>query len=545
MSGPEDVFDYVIVGAGTAGCVLAGRLSADPKSRVCLIEAGPPDSSPKIHVPAAVAAAIGDKRFGWGFFTTPQAGAGGRPVFLPRGRVVGGSGSINGMVYFRGHPRDFDDWADKQGLAGWGYADLLPYFKRSENNETWRSSPYHGTGGPMNVIDIPKNNPLVDRFLAATDSLQYRRNADFNAADPEGFGPRQATIRKGRRVSTATAFLDPARGRSNLTVVTDALATRVLIEGQRATGVEVEVGGALRQLQARREVVLCGGSYGSPHLLLLSGIGEGPALKAMGVEPVHQLAGVGKTLGDHPAAAIAMRTTNPDSYGLSWRALPRDIWNLAEYALWRGGPLASNLLEGHGFLRSRPDIERPDLQLVFIPAHRNASGFPIPFGHGYGIISINVRPKSRGAVTLASPDPHVAPAIDPNLFGDPEDMETVLRGLKIGRRLLAAPSFGRLKSHEIIPGPETESDEAWREHIRRTVVTVHHPSGTCRMGTGADSVVDPELRVRGIAGLRVADASVFPEPIAGNSNAAVVMVAEKAADLILGRARPAPEQVPH
>ena len=546
MAGADDSFDYVIVGAGTAGCVLANRLSADPSLRVCLIEAGPPDRSFKIRIPAAVAAAIGDKRFGWGFATTPQAGAGGRAVPLPRGRVVGGSSSINGMVYFRGHPRDFDDWANIHGAKGWSYAEVLPYFKRSENNEAWPDSPYHGTGGPMNVIDIARTNPLIDTFLTATDSLQLPRNPDFNGPDPDGFGRRQGTIRRGLRVSMASAFLDPARRRPNLTVVSDALATRVIVENRRATGVEIEVGGERRLLSARREVVVSGGSYGSPHLLLLSGIGDAEALKVAGVEPVHHLPAVGRSLGDHPAAPVAMRTLSPESYGLSWRALPRDIWNLVEYAVARSGPLGSFLLEAHGFLRSRPGLERPDLQLVFIPAHRNPSGFPIPFGHGFGMIAINVRPKSRGAVTLASPDPRAAPAINPNLLAESEDMETILRGLHLARRIMASPAFERLKANEIVPGAAVQGDEPLREHIRRSLVTVHHPSGTCRMGADpADTVVDPELRVRGLDGLRVVDASVFPEMIAGNTNAAVVMVAEKAADLMLGRPAPPPLDVAH
>ncbi len=539
----EDTFDYIIVGAGTAGCVLANRLSADRNARVCLVEAGGSDRSAKIQVPAAVAAAIGDPKFSWGYSTAPQAAAGGKRVPLPRGRVIGGSGSINGMVYFRGHPADFDDWSGVHGATGWSYRELLPYFKRSENNETWTDSPYHGRGGLMNVIDIPRNNPLVDVFLSATDSLQYRRNADFNGPDPEGFGPRQATIRKGKRVSTASAFLDPARSRPNLVVMTDVLVERVAIEDGRATGLDIEVGGQKRRLAARKEVVLTAGAYGSPHILLLSGIGDAAELAAAGVAEKHNLPAVGRNLADHPAAAMAMRTQDPQSYGLSWRALPRDVWNLAEYALFRGGPLASNLLEAHGFIHSRPDIERPDLQLVFIPAHRNASGFPIPFGHGYGIISINVRPKSRGAVTLASPDPREAPVIDPKLFDVPEDMDVVLRGLELGRRILAAPSFARLKSHEILPGPEVQTEDQWRDHIRRTCVTVHHPCSTCRMGGDSGSVVDAELRVRGIQGLRVADASVIPQVVAGNTNAGVVMVAEKAADLILGKRAPAPAQI--
>jgi choline dehydrogenase-like flavoprotein len=540
-----EVFDYVIAGAGTAGCVLANRLSADPGKRVCLIEAGPPDNSYKIRWPAAVAAAIGDKRFGWGYFTTPQEGAGGRPVFIPRGRVIGGSSSINGMVYFRGHPRDFDDWSGRFGARGWSYGEVLPYFRRSENNEAWTGSPYHGVGGEMNVKDIPRNNPLIELFLQGIDSLQFKRNPDFNAADPEGFGPRQATIKGGRRVSMASAFLDPVRQRPNLKVLSDATVTRVLVEGGRAAGVEIDAGGGRRTIACRGEVVLCGGAYGSPHMLLLSGIGDGEELKAAGVEPVHHLPMVGRNLGDHPAAAVAKRTRDPRSYGLSARALPRDLWNIAEYALMRRGPIASNLLEGTGFVKSTPGLERPDLQLVLIPAHRNASGFPIPFGHGFGVISINVRPKSRGAVRLAGPDPRTAPAIDPRLLSEPEDIEVILRGLRLGRRIMASPSLASLNAWEIIPGEDVQSDEALAEHVRRTLVTVHHPSGSCAMGSDPSSVCDPELRVRGIAGLRVADASVFPDMIAGNSNAAVVMVAEKAADLILGRPAPPAEQVPH
>jgi choline dehydrogenase len=341
----------------------------------------------------------------------------------------------------------------------------------------------------------------------------------------------------------ATAFLDPARSCPNLTVLTDAAVAKVLIDQGRAVGVELIKDG--RRLDARREVIVSAGSYASPQVLMLSGIGDAKALSALGIEVKHDLPAVGRNLGDHPAAPVAMRTRHPESYGLSWRALPRDLWNLAEYALLRRGPLASFLLEGHGFIKSRPDLDRPDVQLVMIPAHRNASGFPIPFGHGFGIISINVRAKSRGSVTLASPDPSAPPVIDPRLLSEPDDLDAVVRGLNLARRFFGAPAFEVCKAWEIMPGAEVQGDAALADYVRKAVVTVHHPSGTCRMGVGDNTVVDPQLRVRGVEGLRVADASVFPDIIAGNTNAAVVMVAEKAADLILGKPAPAPEHVPH
>ena len=396
----SDIFDYVIAGAGTAGCVLANRLSADAGVTVALIEAGPPDDDPAIHVPAMVAKAIGNPRQSWGYQTVPQKAVDNRVLAVPRGRVLGGCSSINGMVYFRGHPHEYDEWRQ----PGWGYADLRPYFERLENYEA-AHTPMRSRGGPVNVIDIPKPNPLVQRFLAAADTLGLPRCADFNGGDPEGFGPRQAAIRGGRRESGVTAYLDPVRRRPNLKILTDALITRVIFAGRRATGVEIEQGGARCMVQARREVIAACGAYGSPQLLLLSGIGDAAALRNLGIAPLLDLPAVGRNLHDHPAASISVRTANTESYGLSWRTVPRSALIAVQYLLLRSGPLASNVFEANGFMRSSPQVDRPDLQIIFMPAHRNASGHWLPRGHGYGIIFVNLRPASRGGVTLDQQQP--------------------------------------------------------------------------------------------------------------------------------------------
>jgi choline dehydrogenase-like flavoprotein len=521
-----DAFDYVIVGAGTAGCVLANRLSADPRLSVALVEAGPPDSDPAIRVPAMVGKAIGNPRNGWGYSSVPQRHAGDRVLPVPRGRVLGGSSSINGMVYFRGHPREYDQW----GIPGWTHADLLPYFLKLENYEAGRGE-LRARGGPVNVIDIPRPNPLVARFLAAADSLGLPRCEDFNGGgEPEGFGARQAAIRNGRRVSGVTAYLEPARARPNLAIFTDAHVSRIRLVRGRAAGIEMQRGSSPQQLAARREVILCGGAYGSPQLLQLSGIGDPQLLRSRGIEPVHELPAVGRNLQDHPASSLSVRTRDTSSYGLSWRTLPRAVGIGLGYALCRSGPLASNVFEAHGFVRSRDGLDRPDLQIIFMPAHRNANGHWLPRGHGYGIIFVNLRPQSRGSVHPAGPDPRQAPQIDFNFLAEPRDMDVLVRGFELGRQLLAAPSFAPLRSTEVSPGPAVQSREDIEAHIRRTLVTVHHPCGTCRIG----DVVDPELRVHGIEALRVVDASVIPVVIAGNSNIPVNAVAERAADLILG-----------
>ncbi len=527
----HDTFDFIVIGAGTAGCVLAARLSEDPGNSVCLIEAGGEDRHLFIQVPALVAAAIGRPHLNWRFLSTPQAQLDNRQIPVPRGHVIGGSGSINGMVYFRGHPKDFDDWA-ALGNTGWSYAEVLPYFIRSESNAAFPGSPYHGTDGPIAVTHVARPNPMIGAFLEAMRSLGYKRNDDFNGADPEGYGRRQGTIRNGRRDSTAVAYLRPARSRDNLNVLTHALVTRIIVEDGRATAVEVEIGGERKRVSARREIVISAGAIQSPQILMLSGIGDGPALKAHGIGVKHHLPGVGANYHDHLAAGIVMETKNSESYGISLRAAPRGAWNLLEYAFARRGPLASNVFEANAFLRSREGLDRPDLQIVFQPARRNPNTFPLPLGHGFALSVVHVYPKSRGSVTLASADPRTPPLINPNLLGDPDDLAPTLRGLAISRRIIAAPAFARYRAVEVQPGPAAQSAEALAEHVRRTSYTVHHPVSTCRMGRDPNAVVDPELRVHGIAGLRVADASVFPRVVGGNTNAAVVMVAEKAADLI-------------
>ncbi|HEX7416812.1 MAG TPA: GMC family oxidoreductase N-terminal domain-containing protein [Steroidobacteraceae bacterium] len=529
-----EAYDYLILGAGTAGCVLASRLSENADVTVCLIEAGAPDRHPFIHVPAAVAAAIATPSLNWGFQTVPQPGLNGRRIPLPRGRGIGGSNSINGMVYHRGHPKDFDDWA-AAGNVGWSYAEVLPYFLRAENNEAFPGSPYHHRGGPMNVIDIKRPNPLNAAFLAAMASLEFRRCPDFTGADPEGYGPRQATIRNGRRESTATAYLRPARRRQNLRVLTDARVTRIQVDQRRASGVDILAAGAPRRLAARREVILCGGSIQSPQILQLSGIGDGRALQALGIPVEHHLPEVGANLRDHLAAPVLMETRNSESYGISLRAAPRGLWNILEYAVARRGPLGSNVFEANAFLRSTSGLDRPDIQVVFQPARRNRGTFPLPLGHGFAINTVNLYPRSHGRITLASPDPLAAPLIDPNLLEEPQDLQPLLRGIVLARRILGTPAFARYRAVEVEPGPAVQGDEALAEFVRRAASTVHHPVSTCRMGPDNASVVDPQLRVRGIDGLRVVDASIFPNIVGGNTNAVIVMVAEKAADMILGR----------
>jgi len=540
MANEELTFDFVVVGGGTAGCVLAARLSEDRDATVCLLEAGGSDRHPFIGIPAAVQAAVSTRDLNWGFTTTPQPALDNRRIPLPRGRVLGGSGSINGMVYHRGSPLDYDDWA-RGGATGWSYAEVLPYFTRSENNEDHPASAYHGRGGPLNVSTPRRPNRMARDFIAAMRSLQFPECTDFVGPAPEGAGMRQATIRGGRRESTATAFLRPALTRPNLTVMIRCPARRILFEGKRAVGVEFVRAGQTECLRARREIILSAGTIQSPQLLLCSGVGDAVELGQLGITVVHHLPGVGRNLHDHLATPVRMDMTDSTSYGLSWRALPRGMWNVLEYLVGRQGPLAGNVFEACAYLRADPQADRADLQLVFQPWKPPTTFLPVPVGHGFGISPVLLYPESRGRLTISSPDALDPPLADSGLLSHPDDLPKLIRAVRLCRRILAAAPFAPYRGVEVAPGEKVQSEEELAQFIRATAYTVHHPVGTCRMGSGAAAVVDPTLKVRGLEGLRVADASVFPSIVGGNTNAPVIMVAEKAADLIRGR--PAPEPV--
>jgi choline dehydrogenase len=525
-------FDYVIVGAGSAGCVLANRLSEDAGNNVCLIEAGPRDTNPLIHIPLGVVALVEHKRLNWRFMTVPQPLAGNRRIYTPRGKVLGGTSAINGMIYVRGYPEDYDDW-ECAGNQGWSFSDVLPYFLRSENNEVWRNSPYHGTGGLLNVADYRARNPASASFVEAAQMLQIPECADFNGPIPDGVGYRQVTQRHGQRESTATAFLKPALGRANLTVLTDCLVDTVLFEDKTARGVRLLRGDQTLEVAARREVILAAGAIGSPEILLRSGIGEARHLADIGIGVVHDLPGVGKNLQDHCAAPILCETRSNLPYGISVSALPRLIWEGVNYTLRRRGMLTSTGVEAAAFVRSSPELSRTDLQLAFLAGKRGAK--LINYGHGYAMVAINLRPFGRGEVTLTSRSPRAAPAIDPHFFADARDLDILVHGVRVARRILNAKPFERYGGIEVMPGAAVNSEDEIRNYIRSSSSTAYHPVGTCTMGIGPSAVVDARLKVYGVDGLRVVDASIMPLIVGGNTNAPTIMIAEKASDMILGR----------
>jgi choline dehydrogenase len=533
-------FDFIVVGAGTAGCVVAARLSEDPSVRVALIEAGGSCRHIFVTTPATVAAVIGHREFNWGLSTVPQGALRQRRIPVPRGRLLGGTGSMNGMVYHRGHPRDYQDWA-RQGLPNWGWAQVLPYFVRSEYNEDYPTSSYHARTGPLHVSYVPRPNGMTHTYIAAVRSLGFALCEDFTGPNPEGVGLRQATIQRGRRVSTASAFLEPALSRKNLVLFKNARVHRVLFAGRRAAAVEAALRGTGSiRIEADREIILTSGAIHTPHLLLCSGVGDASQLAEFGIAPVVHLPGVGRNLHDHPASPVRVHTDSTDTYGLSASTALRSVRNALQYLLARTGPLASNVFESVAFLRTSPGLDRPDFQFVFQPANPPPPGGWMPRGHGYGISPVLLYPNSRGSVRLMSADPEADPLIDPNLLDDPDDLLRMMGAVRLCRRILRAPAFSKYRAREYQPAPDVESDADIESFIRSTAATVFHPVGTCRMGAGAHAVVDSELRVRGVDALRVADASVFPSIVGGNTNAPTIMVAERAADFILGRPSVAP-----
>ncbi|MFY8082466.1 MAG: GMC family oxidoreductase [Rubrivivax sp.] len=531
--------DYLIVGAGSAGCVLASRLSEDPAVRVGLIEAGPPDSSVLIHCPAGLALLAQTGAANWRFETVPQPGLNGRRGYQPRGKVLGGSSSVNAMIYARGHRADYDGWA-AEGNPGWSFDEVLPYFKRAEHNERGADA-FHGTGGPLNVADLRSPGRWRERFVQAGVQAGHPRNADFNGAEQEGFGPYQVTHRNGERFSAAKAYLTPHLGRPNLEVLTGAQVLRVRFEGRRAVGVDVRMGGAARALTARREVLLSAGALQSPQLLMLSGVGPGAHLQAQGLPVVHDLPGVGQHLHDHIDVVQVVEGVQPpddrELFGLSLGGAVRALRGVFEWRQRRTGMLTTNFGEGGAFLRSTPDEPIPDLQLHFVVGKLADHGRKTLFGHGYSCHVCLLRPKSRGSVQLASADPLAAPLIDPAFLSDDDDTHRLVRGFKLMRQILAQPALAQHGGREVPASAAAQTDAQIEACIRQHADTIYHPVGTCRMGPAAQadsggSVVDAELRVHGLQGLRVVDASVMPRIVGGNTNAPTIMIAERASQFI-------------
>jgi choline dehydrogenase len=525
-------YDCIIVGAGSAGCVLANRLTADGNRKVLLLEAGPRDTDPWIHIPLGYGKLFKKPSVNWSYWSEPEPELNGRKIFTPRGKVLGGSSSINGLIYTRGQPEDFDDWE----TPGWSFGELLPYFRKSEDQvgQGLRGHALHGTGGPLAVSDQQEPHELCDAFIEAAAQAGHPRNADFNGEKQEGTGYSQLTARNGRRCSTATGFLRPAEGRSNLNVLTDVLAARVLFEGKKTVGVEYLQDGKTYQAKAA-QVILSAGAINTPQLLQLSGVGPAALLREHGIPVILDQPQVGENLQDHLQARIVLKCTRPitvnDDMQSPWRTAMVGL----RYAFQRKGPLAVSAGYAGGFWRTRPELKRPDVQTHFLTFSLDRMGEKLHPFSAFTASICQLRPTSRGSVHIKSADPRDPPAIRYNYLSTEFDRRTMIDGMRVLRRVLEQPAIRPYISSEHKPGTNVQSDKEWLAYFRETSSTIYHPTCTAKMGTGADAVVDSHLRVKGLEGLRVVDASVMPAVISGNTNAAVIAIAEKAADLIVGQ----------
>ena len=522
--------DFVIVGAGSAGCVMAARLSEDPSTRVVLLEAGGEDRNRWIHIPLGYGKTFADASVNWCYEAEPDPGANGRRIFWPRGKVLGGSSSINGMVYIRGQHEDFDLWR-QLGNTGWSSSDVLPYFKRAQH-QTRGASEFHSTGGPLCVSDITERHPICEAFIQGAVELGYPRNDDFNGAAQDGAGYHQTTTRNGKRCSTAVGYLHPIRNRPNLRVITGALAETILFEGKRAIGVAFREHGQPRTLRATREVILCGGAVNSPQLLLLSGVGPEDELAQFGIPVVHNLRGVGKALQDHYSAPIKLKCRFPITVNDVMQSNVKKLKVGLQYYLFRSGPLTLAAGPAAVFVRTRPELATPDVKISVAPFSSDKLQDGLHPWSGFALTVYQLRPESRGEITLKSANPADPPAMFANYLATETDRRAITDGLKIGRQILASSHMRHFITEEYQPGPSITTDEQLLDHARNRGGTVFHPTSTCKMGIDPMAVVDPELRVHGMEGLRVVDASIMPAVVSGNTNAATIMIGEKAADMV-------------
>ncbi|HVH77383.1 MAG TPA: GMC family oxidoreductase N-terminal domain-containing protein [Stellaceae bacterium] len=539
MTGEAEVYDFIVTGAGSAGCAVAGRLSESGRWRVLLLEAGVKDKNPWIHIPLGYTRTYTDPRVNWMFDSEPEKELKGRTLYQPRGKVLGGTSSINGMVYMRGTPADYDGWRQK-GCEGWDWDSVLPFFKKAEDQERGPDE-FHGTGGPLRVSN-PVRSPLGDAMVEAAIEAGIQANPDFNGARQEGVGYYQTTTRDRRRWSSARAYLGPARGRANLTVITEAHATRILFEGGRAAGVEYRTPSGLKEARARGEIVVSGGVYGSPQLLQLSGLGPGGLLREFGIGVVRDMPGVGANLHDHFNTYLVWRCAQPVTINDLARSPMRKVAAALQYAVSRSGHLSNAGIYAGAFVKSDPRLEQPDLQINMFgwsAYERLRTGIkPHPFS-AFTLSPVHLRPEGRGSVRLKSPDPTAPPAIRFNFLASDYDFQALIYGTRLSRKIAAQPALQPFVVEEVIPGAAVEGDEQMIEEIRVRGVSNLHPVGTCRMGREVDAVVDPRLKVYGVEGLRVADASIMPQVPGGNTNAPSIMIGEKCAAMVLADAQAA------